>query len=533
MTMANDAAAAYQAALRYWITEDPAFADAAIRNMDGYATTVQYLAGDSNVLLMMGAQGFQWAAAAELLREYQPWIDSGGFTRFQTFLLEKFYKSPTNGSGLNAFLRLHNGTCSSHYWLNWDLFALDAMIAIAVVTDRRDIYDEAIEYYRSGAGNGAVSHAVWFMHPGYLGQSQEAGRDIGHASLDPILLGQFCEVAWNQGDDLYGLGDNALLAMSEYQAKVYSGAAVPWVNYAGCDANTTHLATGSLYRPGADLIWNHYVNRRGLAAPYTMPWAIAGRPENGGGAYGSNSGGYDQIGFTTLTHALDPIAASPAPSGLRTKREGDQALVWWWGSAYASSYTVKRATSPGGPYAPVGTVAGDVTPLFTDPGLTAGQTYYYVVSAVVNGRETADSAPASVADDGRLLGTVIGTSGAYTNGQAKEQLFDGALVTFYDAANGSGDWAGLDLGTPRVITRVGYAPRAGFAARMVGGQLQGSNVADFSSGVVTLHTIASAPPDGVVTTQDVSVPDAFRYVRYLGPTKGFCNAAEIQFHGHP
>jgi hypothetical protein len=110
------------------------------------------------------------------LREYQPWVDSGGFARFQTFLLEKFYMNPTNGQGLHAFLQSHNGTCSSHYWLNWDLFAMDAMIAIAVVCDRQDIYDEAISYYQSGVGNGAVNHAVWFMHPGYLGQSQEAGR---------------------------------------------------------------------------------------------------------------------------------------------------------------------------------------------------------------------------------------------------------------------------------------------------------------------------------------------------------------------
>jgi hypothetical protein len=534
MTMANDAAAAYQAALRYWITEDTAFADAAIRNMDGYATTVQYLTGDSNALLMMGAQGFQWAAAAELLRDYQPWIDSGGFARFQTFLLEKFYKSPTNGNGLHAFLQVHNGTCASHYWLNWDLFAMDAMIAIAVVTDRRDLYDEAIAYYRSGAGNGAAEHAVWFMHPGYLGQSQEAGRDIGHASVDPILLGQFCEVAWNQGDDLYGAGDNALLAMSEYQAKVYRGEAVPWVSYVGCDASTGNLATGSAYRPGADLIWNHYVNRRGLSAPYTMPWAIGGRPENGGGAYGSNSGGYDQIGFTTLTHALDPIAASPAPRGLRVSaRRSGEALLWWWGSAYASSYTVKRATSPGGPYEPVGTVAGDVTPLFTDAGLTAGQSYSYVVSATVHGEETADSAPVSVTASDRLPGAVIGSNGTSTPRQIKEAALDGDLTTFYDALHASGDWAGLDLGTPQVITGIGYAPRAGFAARMVGGQLQAANVADFSGGVVTLYTIDRAPTEGAVTTQRVSVPDAFRYVRYLGPANGYCNAAELEFRGHP
>ena len=534
LTMAQDASAAYQTGLRYWISGDTAYADAAIRNMDGYANVVQYLTGDSNALLMMGAQGFQWAAAAELLRDYQPWIDSGGFARFKTFLLEKFYVDPRTQNGLHAFLQSHNNTCNSHYWLNWDLFALNAIIAIGIVTDRKDIYQEAVDYYKNGVGNGAASHALWFMHPGYLGQSQEMGRDSGHASADPILLGQLCEVAWNQGDDLYAYGDNALLAISEYTFKAMAGNPVPWVNYAGCDATSTGVATGSMYRPGADLIWNHYVNRKGLAAPYTMPWAIGGRAENGGGAYGNTSGGYDQIGFTTLTHALDPVAVSPPPSGLKADaREANKALLWWWGSAYASSYNVKRSTSLNGPFTQIGTVAGNVTPLFADSGLTAGQTYTYVVSAVVNGKETSDSAPVSVTANQRLTGTVIGSDGAFTYGQWKDQLFDNAPITFYDAAHPTGDWAGLDLGAPYVITKVAYYPRDNFAGRMVGGQFQGSNVADFSSGVVTLFTIGDQPPNGALTTQDVSNPGAFRYVRYLGPPNGSCNAAEIQFHGHP
>ncbi len=537
LTMCRDANAAYQAALRYWVTGDSSYADCAIRNMDGYANTVISLEGDSNVLLMQGAQGFQWACAAELLRNYQPWIDSGGFGRFQNFLLTKFYANydpPWYGNGLSAFLQSHNGTCWSHYWLNWDLFAIDAVAAIGVVCDRRDIYNQAINYYQSGPGNGNAHNALYFMHPGYLGQHQEIGRDPGHASADPILLGQFCEVAWNQGDDMYGYNNNTLLAISEYTFKMMSTLNVPWVNYAGCDAWDVQPAYGSQYRPGVDLIWNHYVNRKGLAAPYTMPWAIAGRPENGGGAYGQTSGGFDQIGFTTLTHALDSITNSPAPSGVvADARNANQALVWWWGSAYASSYKVKRSTSVNGPFTQVGTVPGNGTLLFTDYCLTPGTTYYYAVSAVVNGVETTNSLPVSVVASQRLTGTVIGTTGAVTYGQWRDQLFDNAPITFFDAPDASGDWGGLDLGAPYVITQVGYYPRANFAGRMTGGQLQGCNVADFSGGVVTLYTIGSQPADGTMTVQSVSNPTPFRYVRYIGPANGYCNAAEIQFQGYP
>lgn len=537
LTMCRDANAAYQAALRYWVTGDSSFADCAIRNMDGYANTVVSLEGDSNILLMQGAQGFQWACAAELLRNYQPWIDSGGFGRFQNFLLTKFYANydpPWYGNGLKAFLESHNGTCWSHYWLNWDLFAIDAVAAIGVVCDRRDIYNQAINYYQSGPGNGNAHNTLWFMHPGYLGQHQEIGRDPGHSSADAILLGQFCEVAWNQGDDMYGYNNNTLLAISEYTFKMMSTWNVPWVNYAGCDAWDVQPAYGSQYRPGADLIWNHYVNRKGLAAPYTMPWAIGGRPENGGGAYGQTSGGFDQIGFTTLTHALDPITNSPAPSGLAADaRNANEALVWWWGSAYASSYKVKRSTSINGPFTQVGMVAGNGTLLFTDYCLTPGTTYYYAVSAVVNGMETTNSLPVSLLANQRLTGTVIGTDGGVTYGQWKDQMFDNAPITFFDAPNASGSWGGLDLGAPYVITKVGYFPRANFAGRMTGGQFQGCNVADFSSGVVTLYTIGSQPAEGATTVQSVSNPTAIRYVRYLGPNNGYCNAAEIQFQGYP
>ena len=534
LTMCRDANAAYQAALRYWVTGDSSYADCAIRNMDGYANTVITLEGDSNCLLMMGAQGFQWACAAELLRNYQPWIDSGGFANFKNFLLTKFYIQPTQ-NGLHAFLQSHNNACPQAYWLNWDLFAMDAVAAIGVVCDRRDIYNEAINYYQSGQGNGNAHNALWFMHPGYLGQSQEIGRDAGHSSADAVLLGQFCEVAWNQGDDMYGYNNNTLLAISEYTDNMMTTWwNTPWVNYASCAGDDVQVAFGTQYRPGADLIWNHYVNRKGLAAPFTMPWAIAGRPENGGGAYGEVSGGYDQIGFTTLTHALDPITNSPAPSGVvADARNANQALVWWWGSAYATSYKVKRSTSINGPFTQVGTVAGNWTLLFTDYCLTPGTTYYYVVSAVVNGVETTNSLPANVLANQRLTGWVIGTSGTFTYGQGIAQLFDNAPITYFDGPDASGDWGGLDLSSSNVITKVGYYPRAGFAGRMTGGQFQGCNVADFSSGVVTLYTIGSQPADGTTTVQSVSNPTAFRYVRYIGPDNGYCNAAEIQFQGYP
>jgi autotransporter-associated beta strand protein len=531
----NDAAAAYQCALRWRITGDTNFAESARRNMDGYSSTLINIGGSTDALLCLGAQGFDFACAAELLRNYQPWVDSGGLARFQNMLIDKFYQSSVHGNGLYWFLEAHNGTCYSHYWLNWDGFALSAAAAIGVVCDRRDIFEHVVNYYKgAGAGNGMATRAVHFMHPGYLGQSQEAGRDMGHASVDPVLFAQFAEVAWNQGEDLYGFNDNGILAMNEYTVRAMTADGVPWVNYAGCDVNTTTVAVGSNFRAGQDLIWNHYVNRRGLSAPYTMPWSIANRPEGGGGNYGGNSGGFDQIGFTTLTHALDPVTNLIAPSALRADAPlAGTARVWWWGSAYATGYNVKRATTSGGPYTLIATNLSPKDLLYTDTGLTPDTTYHYVVSAIINGVETTNSLPVSVTANQRLTGTVIGTDSVFINGQWKYQLFDNAPVTWFDASSPSGAWAGLDLGAPYRITKVGYYPRATFASRMTGGRFQGCNVADFSSGVVTLFTIGSQPPEGTTTVQNIANTNGYRHVRYIGPANGYCNAAEIQFHGEP
>ena len=50
-----------------------------------------------------------------------------------------------------------------------------------------------------------------------------------------------------------------------------------------------------------------YVNRRRLSAPYCKQWVAKIRPEGGGGDYGNNSGGYDQLGYGTLTFAAGPL----------------------------------------------------------------------------------------------------------------------------------------------------------------------------------------------------------------------------------
>lgn len=539
----NDAAAVYQLALRWEITGDNNYANAATNILNQWTSVCTNLCGDPNISLLP-LYGYQFSCGAEIMRSYTNWQTSD-LARCQGWMTNLWYPL------CNSFLTDHQGTCNTYVWANWDLCNMACMLSIGVLCDNRTIYTQAINYYKTGVGNGAANQVDYYLHPGYMGQCEESGRDQGHCTLDPILLGVFCEIAWNQGDDMYGYNTNCLLAISEYVCKYNVQppvSTVPYADFCDCTYDIQDVISSSsrgTVRPGYDLIYNHYVNRKGLSAPYTAQMARQQRPEGGGGNYGSISGGFDQLGFTTLTHTLSPIASNavPAPSGLMAQVFNNAATVSWWGSAYASSYNIKRSIANAGSYTNIASgLIGDH--YYTDVGLLPGTNYYYVVSAVIGGVETTNSLAVSAVANMQLTGTVLGSSGSYTNwngtslvwGATITNVYDGALGSFYDAAHNSGDWAGLDLGTSNVITQVQYCPRVNFSSRMVGGQFQGANVADFSSGVATLFTITTAPADTwpqMFTTQTINNPNAFRYVRYLGPANGSCNVSEVQFFGNP
>jgi cellulose 1,4-beta-cellobiosidase len=86
--------------------------------------------------------------------------------------------------------------------------------------------------------------------------------------------------------------------------------------------------------------------------------------------------------------------APPAPTGLTpTVVSSSQINLSWNASTGATSYNVKRATVSGGPYT---TVASGVTGTsYSDTGLSASTTYYYVVSAVNSNGESANSSQVS------------------------------------------------------------------------------------------------------------------------------------------
>jgi hypothetical protein len=81
---------------------------------------------------------------------------------------------------------------------------------------------------------------------------------------------------------------------------------------------------------------------------------------------------------------------------------------------------------------------------------------------------------------------------------------------------------------PTVANAVRIFPRAGFAAQMVGGEIQGSNESA-TGGFVTLAKIDKAPREGEWTRIALQNTKPYRFLRYFGPAGSYSTVAEIEF----
>ena len=325
----KDANAAYQLALRYQLEGSTACADAAVKILNDWATInkgVLQLDGYTNNIpdpneYLICIQGHQFANAAELLRDYSGWA-AADFTKFKNWMKNTFVNQLAM-----PFLQNHHGTNNEsqklHYWQNWDLAALTSILSIGILSDDGELTDYAINYYKGTTdskkyGTGQVDNAVPFLYDEEgtigLGQCQEAGRDQGHSTLDVALLGAFCQMSKNMGsagEDLFTKGKSRALKMAEYVGKYNLGQDVPFTTYTTPEYNHTAISAedrGSV-RPTWEL-YHRYAKDKKLTMKYTQQWVEKLRADNpwgegGAGDYGSNSTGFDQLGYGTLMYG-DP-----------------------------------------------------------------------------------------------------------------------------------------------------------------------------------------------------------------------------------
>lgn len=340
----RDAASAYQLALRWKISGDDSYAKAGVDILNAWAKKCTgYIVGSDGKFIdpnenLIAIQIHQLANAAEVLRTYKGWNEAD-FTKYKAWMKDVFYPFATN------FLSTHEGrACALHYWLNWDLANMTAILSIGILNDDNFLINEAIQYFKYGIGSGNIVNGVPFVHQDpdseeLLGQCQESGRDQGHATLCVSLMGVFCQMAKNIGEDLFAYDNYRALSMCEYIAKYnygttetgsasaswnlsnfkYEVSSLPYTTYENCEGGVwpsmsyeehkNGNETRGSVRPAWELFYRYALDNN-RPARYAKEWvelmrqnASRGNSDGGAGDYGPNSGGYDQLGFGTLMFA--------------------------------------------------------------------------------------------------------------------------------------------------------------------------------------------------------------------------------------
>ena len=386
----QDAQAIYELALRWKLTGDTAYADHAVQIANVWSGLLG-VTGDTNQSLAAGICGYLFATGGEILSTYPGWA-AAEKQAYKDMMMRVFYPSNLD------FLWRHHDTPftkggNTHYRLNWDTDNMASMAAIGILCDNRAVYEQAVAFFKYGPGNSRVERAAWYVHPDGMGQTEEIGRDQGHNLGGWYAMSVMCQLAWNQGDDLYGYDNNRVLRAFEMNAKYNLGYDVLRAFHRNTDLTYTEGISGAergKFVSTYEQIYNHYANVKGIDAPYSKVVMNLIRPEPRPDP-GIHPSQVDWLGLGSLTFARDPIATSAAPSGLVANWSKNQVILTWWGSAAATSYQIRRAPSPGGSYTTLGT-AGTLDLNFTDTTVVNRAAYAYIVTAVTP-TGTLDSAP--------------------------------------------------------------------------------------------------------------------------------------------
>ena len=381
-TYDSDANAAHQNAIMWAITGEKAYADKAIEIVNAWSATLKSITG-RDAVLMAGLGPFKMVNAAEILR-----YTNAGWSEADIRQTEKHFKEVIYPV-IKDFAPFANG--------NWDAAAIKTVMSIGVFCNDRVMFERALRYYVAGSGNGRLTHYVINEE----GQIQETGRDQGHTQLGIALLGDCCEIAWHQGLNLYGYMNNRLLKGFEYTAKYNLGNDdVPFTHVLDRTGKYEHFKASVISRNELravyEQIYNHYVNRMGLSAPYTQQAAEKLRPE-GPGKPGADHPGYGTLFYTKRAQSAKiSLFTMPAPPGaIIASGTSAQNSLTWVESIGASGYTIKRATKSGGPYTVI--AKNIASAAYSDKQIRAGTLYYYTVSALNKKGESANAFETAIA----------------------------------------------------------------------------------------------------------------------------------------
>lgn len=514
MNAARGAAIAFQNALRWKISGDRAFADHAVETLMNWCNVTEAVTGNTNISLAAGLYGYGFANAAELMRDYDGW-DRSEFERFKQWMVKVWYNPAIDflRRRHDTWMNFHHpdrGERPGHYWSNWGLCNVLCVMSIGILCDDVHMYNQGVSFYKydhqgtfqmdrshlsmiiNDGCNEFIGNLVPVVLPdsrgplGYLGQMQESGRDQGHAVMALCCALDVCQIGFNQGDDLYAFMNDRIAAGCEYVcAQNYAGVAptdLPWIIYEYADCAGARGASWQMpcadsrgvgeRRPNWDRIRGYYEGLRGVKMQFADAAAATLCPDGGGGNYNMNSGGFDHLGFSSLTNyrpliseadAITPLGGDIIYKGVVYKNQTNLG-----GLKYKYQHEASRAIPADGaditlvPQLPTGVEdtglwqwnTGETTRQIT---VKADHSYFYRVTyTAANGAQSTAAFAIAVSGDAPAdpMRQEITQEGVITRDDNIQVLMGSNLILYAEASTGWTDDYLWDNGKKSTITTV-------------------------------------------------------------------------------
>jgi len=231
---------AYNCALLWSISNKKKYANKAIEILNSWSSALWDF--DYNDAKLLAAwTGHQLCNAAEILRSTNSGWQNSDQYQFRHMLMTVYYPL------IRYYFPKANG--------NWDGAIIHSILAIAVYTDNREMFDNGINHFLYGPLNGSVFKYIWPS-----GQCQETMRDQAHVQLG---LGEFAgaaQIAWTQDVDLFSIANNRIALGFEYTAGFLMGE-MP-------QSYGTISERAKTIRDDYEYVYRHYASQ-GVDVPFT------------------------------------------------------------------------------------------------------------------------------------------------------------------------------------------------------------------------------------------------------------------------
>lgn len=376
---AADAYAAMLNAIEWHVTGKVAYANCAAKILTAWGNKLETASAE---LYQYPCRAF--IVAAELLRTkdgfYEGWAETDRNTfleKVRTIMVPACRKFCT-----------YQGAHPS-----WYTPCALAVLAGGVLLDDEAMYQEGYDLMMNTEHWGT-------MYGGSIepsGQMREMGRDNVHGGLTLGDIAQACLVAWNQGDDMFGEGDNRLLKGMEYWCRYNTGHTD--TPYEPLDCSGLDNATGySFYyisthnnafrlQPDAcafEAVYHHYKEVKRLDEAENFPYlgiaARLARPDN----RADQMLGYGTLLFTINAETSPYMTEKPAKPEEVKAEAGVGCIYLSWQHPVqedARGFKIYRSTN-GTSFSLLKTWDYYTNNEYKDEDVEPGKTYYYKVQLI-------------------------------------------------------------------------------------------------------------------------------------------------------